>query len=100
MTTTFVGVDVFVEAPLHTEFPKDLAGLSFKHAASRGLKLSGGNSASVLDVGWLCVRYSFVKPISGNGDKEIAEFLLALGQKYKWTSLVKLFDIDGKPAYS
>ena len=97
---TLAGVDVFVEAPLNVQLPPSIGSLNLKHVASRGLKLTPSASSSVLDVGWLCARYVFAKPVTGSGDNEIAELLIALGKDYRWTSAVKLFDVDGKPTYS
>lgn len=97
---TLAGIDVFVEAPLAAKLPGEIGTLTLKHVASRGLKLSPDSSATVLDIGWVCARYVFAKPTAGSGDTEIADLLVKLGRDYRWTSVVKLFDIDGKPSYS
>lgn len=96
MKTKFVGVDVFVEAKLNAELPKSISKFSLKSVSSRGLKISG-TDASILDVGWLCARYSCD---TSGGEDAVADLLTALSQNYRWTSVVKLFEIDGKPAYT
>lgn len=103
MTTnnfTLRGVDIFVETKLGAKLPESVGSLKLLHIASRGLKIDPSAETTMLDVGWVCARYSFASAIVGNGDNEISALISAIGSKYNWTSLVKLFDDAGKPAYT
>lgn len=93
------GVDVFVEAPLNARMPEQVGNFTLNHVSSRGLKLTSGAEASVLDVGWLCARYTVQKDAATN-DGEIADLLSHIGKTYKWTSVMKLFEDNGKAAYT
>lgn len=94
------GVDIFVEVKLGTKLPESVGIFNLKHIASRGLKIAAGSDANILDIGWVCARYTFSNPPSGSGDKEIGELIATIGKSYNWTSLIKLYDDGGKPAYT
>lgn len=93
------GVDIFIEANLKASLPDKVGNLTLKHIASRGLKLTPNTDISILDVGWLCARYTFPNP-QEECDSEINELIITIGKSHRWTSLVKLFDDNGAPAYT
>lgn len=97
------GVDIFVEAPFNAKLPQQVGGLKLTHIASRGTKLKGAElEKTILDVGWLCARYSFDGPVKGGGesDQAICQLIQQIGSSYKWSSLIKLYTENGKPLFS
>ena len=100
--TKVLGIDLFVEAPFSAQLPKQVGTLQLKHVASRGTTLSGTEAdKAMLDVGWLCARYVFT---GGSTDAEVNSQILSLieniGKSYRWSSAIKLYEIDGKPAFT
>ena len=97
------GIDIFVEAPFGGELPAQAGVLKLAHVSSRGTKLKGAAlEKTILDVGWLCARYLFEKPLN-HGNETDAAICLAIqkiGSQFKWSSLIKLYSDDGKPLYS
>jgi hypothetical protein len=97
------GFDVFIEAPFTAQIPQQLADFKLECTASRGTKLKGVElEKRILDVHWLCVRYMFPTPqdVNAGTSEKILKAVEQLGQKYNWSSLIKLYVADGKPQYS
>lgn len=97
------GVDIFVEAPFNPGLPAQIGSLKLAHVASRGTKLKGAElEKTILDVGWLCARYLFDKPVqaTSDADQAICQLIQKIGGQYKWSSLIKLYSQDGKPLFS
>lgn len=95
-----VGVDLFVEAPLVSQFPERVGELALKHVASRGTVLSRSRQAEILDVGWICVRYLFTQAVGSRADEAIAQLVQTIGEKHSWSSLIKLYEVDGTNGFS
>ena len=100
--TKVLGVDLFVEALFGAQLPKQVGTLTLKHLASRGTALSGTDAdKGILDVGWLCARYVIA---GGATDAEASAQILTLienvGKTLRWSSAIKLYEIDGKPAFT
>jgi hypothetical protein len=97
------GIDIFVEAPFNAGLPAQIGNLKLSHISSRGTKLKGAElEKTILDVGWLCARYLFDKPVSHGNDTDsaICQVVQKIGSQYKWSSLIKLYSQDDKPLYS
>lgn len=108
MTTTndnrlLAGIDIFIEAPFSAQLPREIGPLKFEHLSSRGTKLKGVNlEQKILDVHWLCARYLFdnVRPLGEETERYILQAIEQVGSQYKWSSVIKLYSLDGKPQYS
>jgi hypothetical protein len=97
------GVDIFVEASFDAKFPSQVGPLKLLHRASRGTKLTGhALEKTILDVGWLSVRYVFESPISmtAPSDAAIGQLIEEIGANFNWSSVIKLYSHEGKPLYS
>lgn len=97
------GFDVFIEAPFAAQLPLQLSDLKLDCIASRGTKLKGVElEKHILDVNWLCARYMFANPQDVNDvtSGKILKAVEQLGEKYNWSSVIKLYVTDGKPQYS
>ncbi len=98
--TKVLGVDIFLEAPLSVKLPPQIGAFKLKHVASRGTALGGPSVAEILDVGWVCARYLFEKPDNNSNDAEITTLMTTLGKDYRWSSILKLYEINGSPAFT
>ncbi|MFZ9520406.1 MAG: hypothetical protein ACO3A4_08005 [Silvanigrellaceae bacterium] len=97
------GIDIFVEAPFDCNLPKQVGSLNLVHISSRGTKLKGAAlEKTILDVGWLCARYTFENPLNNNADVDaaICNLVQKIGATFKWSSIIKLYSQDGKPLFS
>ncbi|MEN9826507.1 MAG: hypothetical protein RI953_2252 [Pseudomonadota bacterium] len=97
------GIDIFVEAPFECDLPKQVGSLTLSHISSRGTKLKGAAlEKTILDVGWLCARYTFEKPVNNSteADSAICNLVQKVGSTFKWSSIIKLYSQDGKPLFS
>lgn len=108
MTTTtdkrlLAGIDIFIEAPFAASLPKQIGSLKLEHVSSRGTKLKGNElEKRILDVHWLCARYVFPesRPLGHETEASILQVIQDVGSQYKWSSVIKLYTLDGKPQYS
>ncbi|MEY2987494.1 MAG: hypothetical protein RJB13_1015 [Pseudomonadota bacterium] len=97
------GFDVFIEAPFAAQLPKELGDFQLECISSRGTKLKGVElERCILDVHWLCARYTFITPqdVNSKTSEKILKAVEQIGQQYNWSSLIKLYVADGKPQYS
>lgn len=97
------GFDIFIEAPFSAQLPKQLGDFQLECIASRGTKLKGVElEKCILDVNWLCARYMFASPqeVNAGASEKILKATEQIGNKYNWSSLIKLYVADGKPQYS
>lgn len=97
------GIDIFVEAEFEAQLPKTIGSMKLEHISSRGTKLKGSAlEKRILDVQWLCARYVFegAKPITGETEESILQVIRQISSQYKWSSVIKLYTLDGKPQYS
>ncbi|MBM3382018.1 MAG: hypothetical protein FJY29_06205 [Betaproteobacteria bacterium] len=97
------GIDIFVEAPFSVQLPKQIGTMKLEHIASRGTKLKGSElEKRILDVHWLCARYVFEgqRPLNTETEANILQVIQSIGSQYKWSSVIKLYTLDGKPQYS
>lgn len=97
------GVDIFVEASFSESLPQTVGNLRLAHVASRGTKLKGDPlEKNILDVGWLCARYLFDTPAqqASSCDNAICQLIEKISAKHVWSSVVKLYSLDGKALYS
>jgi hypothetical protein len=97
------GIDIFVEAPFAAQLPKQVGALKLEHVASRGTKLKGSElEKRILDVHWLCARYVFEsnRPLNAETEASILQVIQNVGSQCKWSSVIKLYTLDGKPQYS
>jgi hypothetical protein len=102
-TRLISGIDIFVEAPFNAGLPAQIGSLKLSHISSRGTKLKGADlEKTILDVGWLCARYVFEKPLNHSSDTDaaICQVVQKIGAQYKWSSLIKLYSQDDKPLFS
>ena len=97
-----LGIDIFVEAPLSTEFPCLVAGMRNSLCTSRGAPINAETAKEVLDIGWVCVRYVFEAAAeeSAETNAQIAEVTKIIGEQFRWSSIIKLYEIDGQPMFS
>lgn len=100
--TKILGIDLFVEAPFAAQLPKQVGTLTLMHVASRGTVLSGTDSdRAILDVGWLCARYVIAGGATeAEANTQILTLIEAVGKTYRWSSAIKLYEVDGKPAFT
>ncbi|NBO37212.1 hypothetical protein EBU99_01370 [bacterium] len=97
------GIDLFIEAPFAATLPKQVGSLTLDFTASRGTKLKGSDlEKRILDVNWLCARYVFdaARPLNAETESQILKLIGEVGKNFKWSSVIKLFIVDGKPQYS
>ncbi|MEN9529810.1 MAG: hypothetical protein RI932_1683 [Pseudomonadota bacterium] len=97
------GIDIFVEAPFSALLPKQVGAMKLEHISSRGTKLKGSElEKRILDVNWLCARYVFdgSRPLTSETEASILQVIQTVGSQYKWSSVIKLYTLDGKPQYS
>lgn len=97
------GVDLFVAACFGDELPKTVGAFSLKNVTSRGTTVSAKDSGNILDVGWVCARYLLPADSSLAGtalDHEVTKLLGEVGKAREWSSLVKLYEMDGAKAFS
>ena len=97
------GIDIFVEAPFSAQLPKQIGAMRLEHISSRGTKLKGSDlEKRILDVQWICARYLFDgnHPMTKETDSQIVQVIQQVGAQYKWSSIIKLYTLDGKPQYS
>jgi hypothetical protein len=100
--TAVLGVDIFVAAHFSNELPYEAGGLKLSGTYSRGTLITETSSKTMLDVGWLSARYLFEtkKPDSAEIDLSVTKLISEIGKKYRWTSLIKLVELDGTKAFS
>jgi hypothetical protein len=102
--TRTAGVDLFVAARFGDDLPKQVGAFTLKNVTSRGTAVSAKDAGAILDVGWVCARYLLGEQGAPTGsalDAEIAKLLAELGKGGReWSSLVKLYEIDGAKSYS
>ena len=97
------GIDIFVEAPFSAQLPKQIGAMKLEHISSRGTKLQGSElEKRILDVQWLCARYLFdgQRTMTNDTESQIVQVIQQVGAQYKWSSIIKLYTLDGKPQYS
>ncbi|MCA2959572.1 MAG: hypothetical protein IOD12_04920 [Silvanigrellales bacterium] len=97
------GIDLFVAARFDDELPKTVGAFSLKNVTSRGTSVTAKDTGAILDVGWVCARYLLAadKNMTGGAlDTEITKLISEVGKGREWSSLVKLYEIDGTKAFS
>jgi hypothetical protein len=100
--TAVLGIDVFVAAHFSDKLPEEVDSLKLSGRFSRGTQITDSSSKTMLDVGWLSARYLFEskKPDSSEIDASVANLILEIGKNFRWTSVVKLVELDGQKAFS
>lgn len=100
--TATTGVDVFVSARLGDALPANVGAFTLKSVSSRGTVTSAKSAGEILDVGWVCARYlARDKGLAREAfDAELAKLLAEIGRGRDWSSVVKLYEVDGEKAYS
>ena len=100
--TAVAGIDLFVQARFGEELPKQVGAFALKTITSRGTAVTAKDIGAILDVGWVCARYLIDdKALRGAAlDAQIAGLVAEVGKDREWSSLVKLYEIDGTKAYS
>jgi len=96
------GVDIFVAAKLGEALPATVGLFTLKSVSSRGTVTSATSAGEILDVGWVCARYLLNDKALGSEvfNAEVSRLIGELGKGREWSSIIKLYDVDGDKAYS
>lgn len=92
-----VGVDVFIQHQGLPPVSNKIGKFKLHTISNRGTKVYPGELPNILLVDWFHCRFFSDSEIHEN---DICELISEISKKFRWMHIEKIFEFDGKPAFS
>ena len=90
-----IGIDI---TGSYRKFPCLVAGMRNSMCSSLGAPVQ--EFLTEVQYRMVCVRYVFDTAVEENSKNSRQIAMTKLGEHYRWSSIIKLYEIDGQPAFS